>query len=80
MANAAHAAREVAQGLLQKAESARAQIEEAAEFAREQARGARRYITEILEPELKEERARRAALEAHLEGRTDARLSQSDRE
>jgi hypothetical protein len=61
-AGAAHSAGDVALALAREAELARERAEEVAEFAEEQARGAREYITRVLEPELAEERAKRAAL------------------
>ena len=66
-ANSAQSAREVAVKLAQEAEEARVRAEEAAEFEREHSRGSREYITRVLEPQLEDERARRA--EAEGEGR-----------
>jgi len=63
-ANAAHAARDSAEASSREAQSALGRAEEAAEFAQEQARGARQYIAQILEPELADERAKSAGLQA----------------
>ena len=62
-AAAAHSAREVAVKLAEEAEAGRVRAEKAAEFEREQSRGSREYITRVLEPELADERARRADAE-----------------
>ncbi|MBA4158821.1 MAG: hypothetical protein H0X65_15280 [Gemmatimonadetes bacterium] len=59
-------ARDIALGLAREAQAARECAEEEAEFAREHARGAAEYMAKVLEPELAEERARRANLEADL--------------
>lgn len=70
-ANAAHSAREVAEKSSRDAHSARQRAEEATEFAQEQVRGARQYIKQVLEPELADERARSADLQAELRARPD---------
>jgi PAS domain S-box-containing protein len=69
MAHAAQSARDAALALAREAQTARERAEEAAEFAQEKARGANQYIRQVLEPELEQERARRAALEAGLSAR-----------
>jgi PAS domain S-box-containing protein len=66
-ANAAQTARDVALEHAREAQTAREHAEEAAEFAQEHLRGARAYIAQVLEPELREERARHAALRAGLD-------------
>jgi PAS domain S-box-containing protein len=60
-ANAAQSARDAAMEDARQAQAGRERAEEAAEFAQEHLRGARAYIAEVLEPELAQERARRAA-------------------
>ena len=60
MTHAARSARDVALALAREAEEARERAEEVAEFAQEHARGAREYITRVLEPELAAERAKHA--------------------
>ncbi len=60
-AGAAHSARDAAIAHAREAHAGRERAEEAAEFAQEHLRGARDYIAQVLEPELAEERARRAA-------------------
>lgn len=62
-ANSAESAREVAVKLAEEADGARVRAEQAAEFEREQSRGSQEYITRVLEPELADERARRAEAE-----------------
>jgi PAS domain S-box-containing protein len=62
-ASTAQSAREVAVKLAEEADGARLRAEEAAEFEREQSRGSREYIAGVLEPELADERARRAEAE-----------------
>lgn len=62
-ANSAQSARDVAVKLAEEADGARVRAEESAEFEREHSRGSREYITRVLEPELADERARRARAE-----------------
>jgi PAS domain S-box-containing protein len=62
MAHAAQSARDIALTLAREANAARERAEEAAEFAQEHLRGTREYIARVLEPELADERARRAAV------------------
>ncbi|HST58976.1 MAG TPA: PAS domain S-box protein [Longimicrobium sp.] len=60
-AGAAQSARDAAIADAREAHAGRERAEEAAEFAQEHLRGARAYIAQVLEPELIDERARRAA-------------------
>jgi PAS domain S-box-containing protein len=69
-ANAAHSERDIAQAHSRQAQLARERAEERAEFAQEQARGAHRYITQVLEPELAAERAKCSVLQDDLNART----------
>ncbi|HEX8393683.1 MAG TPA: PAS domain-containing protein [Longimicrobium sp.] len=66
MAQAAHSARDRAVETAREAEAAMQRAEEAAEFAREQARGEREYLAQVLQRELDEDRARSAALREEL--------------
>jgi hypothetical protein len=72
-ANAAHSARDIALAHSREAQAALERAEEAAEFAREQARSAYQYITQVLEPEIEAERAKSSALQDDLKARTSER-------
>ncbi|HYE05984.1 MAG TPA: PAS domain-containing protein [Planctomycetota bacterium] len=63
----AQVARERADEACRRAEAARERAEEAAAIARDQARGAQEHITNVLEPALAAEQARRAALGVELD-------------
>jgi len=75
-ANAVTRARDVALALVQREQAARARAEETAEFAQAHLRGAREYISQVLEPELAAEREQNRELMAQVRAST----AQRDRE